>query len=87
MLTRQGLMGTTVGALGAVTLPIGSQASAQSAIPAKNFSPMIKMTITIKRRNGMTQEEFVRYQREVHRPFSCPSRRRVDTYDASWSRT
>ena len=29
---------------------------------------MIKMIITIKRRAGMTHEEFVRYQREVHRP-------------------
>lgn len=29
---------------------------------------MIKMIITIKRREGMTHEEFVRYQREIHRP-------------------
>ena len=29
---------------------------------------MIKMIIAIKRREGMTHEEFVRYQREVHRP-------------------
>ncbi len=29
---------------------------------------MIKMIITIKRRQGMTHEEFVRYQRDVHRP-------------------
>lgn len=29
---------------------------------------MIKMIITIKRRAGMSHEEFVRYQREVHRP-------------------
>lgn len=29
---------------------------------------MIKMIITIKRREGMTHEEFVHYQREIHRP-------------------
>jgi len=29
---------------------------------------MIKMIITIKRREGMSHEEFVRYQREIHRP-------------------
>ena len=29
---------------------------------------MIKMIITIKRREGMTHEEFVRYQREIHMP-------------------
>ena len=29
---------------------------------------MIKMIITIKRRAGMSHEEFVRYQREIHRP-------------------
>lgn len=29
---------------------------------------MIKMIITIKRRGGMSHEEFVRYQRDVHRP-------------------
>lgn len=29
---------------------------------------MIKMIITIKRREGMSHEEFVQYQREVHRP-------------------
>lgn len=29
---------------------------------------MIKMIITIKRRAGMTHEEFVHYQREIHRP-------------------
>ncbi|RYD27290.1 MAG: EthD family reductase [Lysobacteraceae bacterium] len=29
---------------------------------------MIKMIITIKRRDGMTHDEFVRYQRDVHRP-------------------
>ena len=29
---------------------------------------MIKMIITIKRRPGISHEEFVRYQREVHRP-------------------
>jgi uncharacterized protein (TIGR02118 family) len=29
---------------------------------------MIKMIITIKRREGMSHKEFVHYQREVHRP-------------------
>ena len=29
---------------------------------------MVTMIITIKRREGMSHEEFVRYQREVHRP-------------------
>ena len=29
---------------------------------------MIKMIITIKRRAGMSHDEFVRYQRDVHRP-------------------
>jgi conserved hypothetical protein len=29
---------------------------------------MIKMIITIKRREGMSHEDFVRYQRDVHRP-------------------
>lgn len=29
---------------------------------------MIKMIITIRRREGMSHEEFVRYQRDVHRP-------------------
>ena len=29
---------------------------------------MVKMIITIKRRDGMTHEEFKRYQRQVHRP-------------------
>ena len=29
---------------------------------------MVKMIITIERREGMSHEEFVRYQREVHRP-------------------
>jgi len=29
---------------------------------------MIKMIITIKRREGMSHEEFVHYQRESHRP-------------------
>lgn len=29
---------------------------------------MIKMIITIKRREGMSHEEFVHYQREIHRP-------------------
>ena len=29
---------------------------------------MIKMIITIKRREGMSHDEFVRYQREVHMP-------------------
>ena len=39
---------------------------------------MIKMIITIKRRDGMTHEEFVRYQREVHRPLlmAIPEARR-----------
>ena len=39
---------------------------------------MIKMIITIKRREGMSHEEFVRYQREVHRPLleSIPEARR-----------
>ena len=29
---------------------------------------MIKMIITIKRREGMSHEEFAHYQREIHRP-------------------
>jgi uncharacterized protein (TIGR02118 family) len=29
---------------------------------------MVKMIITIKRRQGMSHDEFTRYQREVHRP-------------------
>ena len=29
---------------------------------------MVKMVITLKRRQGMTHEEFVRHQRDVHRP-------------------
>ena len=29
---------------------------------------MIKMIITLKRREGMSHEEFVRYQRNIHRP-------------------
>jgi len=29
---------------------------------------VIKMIITIKRRDGMSHEEFVRYQRDIHRP-------------------
>lgn len=31
-------------------------------------SAMIKMIITLKRRAGMTREEFVHYQRHIHRP-------------------
>lgn len=39
---------------------------------------MVKMIITIKRRDGMTHDEFVRYQREVHRPLlmAIPEARR-----------
>ena len=39
---------------------------------------MIKMIITIKRRQGMSHDEFVRYQRDVHRPLlmSIPEARR-----------
>ena len=39
---------------------------------------MIKMIITLKRRDGMTHDQFVRYQREVHRPLlmSIPEARR-----------
>ncbi len=39
---------------------------------------MIKMIITIKRREGMSHEEFVHYQREIHRPLlmSIPESRR-----------
>ncbi len=39
---------------------------------------MIKMIITIKRREGMSHEEFVHYQREVHRPLlmAIPEARR-----------
>lgn len=29
---------------------------------------MIKMIITLKRREGMSHEDFVHYQREIHRP-------------------
>lgn len=29
---------------------------------------MVKMIIAIKRRQGMTHDQFVQYQREVHRP-------------------
>lgn len=35
---------------------------------SKRSTPMIKMIITIKRREDMSHEEFVRYQREIHRP-------------------
>ena len=39
---------------------------------------MIKMIITIKRREGMSHNAFVRYQRDVHRPLllSIPEARR-----------
>lgn len=39
---------------------------------------MVKMIITIKRREGMTHEEFVHYQREIHRPLlmSIPEAKR-----------
>jgi uncharacterized protein (TIGR02118 family) len=39
---------------------------------------MIKTIITIKRREGMSHEEFVHYQREIHRPLlmSIPESRR-----------
>jgi uncharacterized protein (TIGR02118 family) len=39
---------------------------------------MIKMIITIKRREGMSHKEFVHYQREIHRPLlmSIPESRR-----------
>jgi len=39
---------------------------------------MIKMIITIKRREGMSHEKFVHYQREVHRPLlmAIPEARR-----------
>ena len=39
---------------------------------------MIKMIITIKRREGMSHDEFVRYQRDIHRPLliSIPEARR-----------
>jgi uncharacterized protein (TIGR02118 family) len=39
---------------------------------------MIKMIIALKRREGMSHEEFVHYQREIHRPLlaSIPETRR-----------
>ncbi|MFH9130957.1 MULTISPECIES: EthD domain-containing protein [Streptomyces] len=39
---------------------------------------MIKMVITLKRRQGMTHEEFTHYQRNIHRPLlmSIPEARR-----------
>ena len=39
---------------------------------------MIKMVITLKRRADMSHEEFVHYQREIHRPLllSIPEARR-----------
>ena len=39
---------------------------------------MTKMIITIKRREGMSHDEFVRYQRDVHRPLlmAIPEARR-----------
>lgn len=39
---------------------------------------MIEMIITIKRREGMSHEEFVHYQREIHRPLlmSIPEARK-----------
>ncbi len=38
------------------------------SIAARRSTSMIKMIITIKRREGMSHEEFVHYQREIHRP-------------------
>ena len=39
---------------------------------------MIKMIITLKRREGMRHDEFVRYQRDIHRPLlmAIPEARR-----------
>lgn len=63
-------------------------AGALAAIPAlgqtaggaqtRGHQPMIKMILTIKRREGMSHEEFVRYQRDVHRPLlmAIPEARR-----------
>ena len=43
--------------------------NAGSTTPAKlETITMIKMIITIKRRAGITHEEFVHYQREIHSP-------------------
>ncbi|WP_375429373.1 EthD domain-containing protein [uncultured Sphingomonas sp.] len=51
--------------------------TATGAAPRKT-KPMIKMIITIKRRVGMSHDEFVRYQRDVHRPLlmAIPETRR-----------
>ncbi len=40
---------------------------------------MIKMVMTLKRREGMTHDEFAHYQRNVHRPLlmSVPDGRNV----------
>ena len=53
-------------------------AQATGGAQEKRTKPMIKMIITIKRREGMTHDEFVRYQRDVHRPLlmSIPEARR-----------
>lgn len=72
MMTRRNMMRTTA-AVAASTFLVGGKAGAQSADKAigpnaRKPAPMIKMIITIKRREGMTHEEFVKYQRETHRP-------------------
>ena len=43
-------------------------AQGADSVGARRTTRMVKMIITIKRRQGMSHEEFVRYQREVHRP-------------------
>ena len=61
---------TSTAAAGAVGLLGSSRARAQGA--------PLKMIITIKRRDGMNHDEFVHYQREVHRPLleSIPETRK-----------
>ena len=72
MLTRRDLMRTTAAVAAGAFLLGGQQAPSladKTVGPnARKSKPMVKMIITIKRRKGMTHKEFVRYQREVHRP-------------------
>ena len=57
----------SLGIAGALTAMLALAQGADNA-GATRTTRMVKMIITIKRRQGMSHEEFVRYQREVHRP-------------------
>src|SRR5436190_12422015 len=39
-----------------------------AARPDRKVTIVIKMIITLKRREGMTHDEFTHYQRKIHRP-------------------